>query len=192
MKPTRCPKGASGNQRMPKGTERIPTGNQESDKRKANGWEKGVPGVYRFWCVFCSVLLEKPKRAKINKAMLVWPALFCWPTQRVSTHLVHPMGWSPTRTYTGGFLTNTILYYTILYYKIPYCAYGINTICSFAHTNTYLELSGTIWNYLALPGATWSYLELSGATWNYLELSGHTWSFLTLPRAIWRYPELSR
>ena len=49
--------------------------------------------------------------------------------------------------------------------------YGIYTICSFACTIAYQELSGGILRYLELSGVTWSYRELSAAIYSYLELN---------------------
>ena len=77
-------------------------------------------------------------------------------------------------------------------------------MCSFEHTNAYLEVS--TWNYLKqLPEAIWRYQELLGDTWSdlmlsseaiwsYLELSEAFWSYLgylELYGATWSYPELS-
>ena len=51
-------------------------------------------------------------------------------------------------------------YYT--YYT--YFTYGIYTICSFAHTNAYLELLGAIWKYLELSGHGHNHAELIAAS----------------------------
>ena len=92
--------------------------------------------------------------------------------------------------YLLAYLLTILILLTILTI-LTYHTYRIQTICSLAHTNAYLDLSGAMCSYLELSGATQNYLELPGATWSYLRLSGPIYGYLELPGALWRYPELS-